>query len=168
MSKSEVSLVFVSSNFRSWHGLDLLLDVLSQTTHTLTLTVVGSITDTHLIDSVRILSDSHWFSYMKHLPDNLLDFYSSFDLGISSLALDRIFMQDACPLKSREYLSFGLPVIGTYNDDEVLVPYYQKLSQISVPNILTASAIIKSYSRQSIIDYATSSLTKSKYLIRLN
>ncbi len=168
MASTSLSLVFVSSTFRSWHGLDLLLDIMLHTTHPFELTVVGSISDSDLLDSVGSLCSFPWFTYLENLPDCLFDFYSSFDLGISSLALDRIFMQDACPLKSREYLSFGLPVIGTYNDDEVLFPYYQKLNPLSASSIISASAFAQSYSRQSVIDYANANLSKSKYLQRLN
>lgn len=40
------------------------------------------------------------------------------DVALSTLALHRKGMEEACPLKTREYLSFGLPVIIGYRDTD--------------------------------------------------
>lgn len=44
--------------------------------------------------------------------------YASMDVGFSTLALHRKEMEEASPLKSREYLAHGLPVIGAYRDTD--------------------------------------------------
>ena len=40
------------------------------------------------------------------------------DVGVGTLALDRKGMQEACPLKVREYLAAGLPVLTAYQDTD--------------------------------------------------
>ena len=42
------------------------------------------------------------------------------DIGIGSLALHRNFMNEACPLKSREYLAYGIPMIIAYKDPDFM------------------------------------------------
>jgi hypothetical protein len=41
------------------------------------------------------------------------------DVGIAPLALHRKHMDEACPLKTREYLALGLPVVAGYRDPDV-------------------------------------------------
>jgi hypothetical protein len=40
------------------------------------------------------------------------------DLGVGPLALHRKHMDEACPLKTREYLAMGLPVITAHRDPD--------------------------------------------------
>lgn len=42
------------------------------------------------------------------------------DLAIGTLALHRKHMTEACPLKVREYLAYGLPVVIAYDDTDFL------------------------------------------------
>jgi len=51
-------------------------------------------------------------------PDILREVLKQADVGISTLALHRINMSEASPLKSRDYLSYGLPVIAGYKDTD--------------------------------------------------
>lgn len=48
----------------------------------------------------------------------LIDAYRQSDVAISTLALHRLGMAEACPLKTREYLMHGLPVILGYTEAE--------------------------------------------------
>jgi len=41
------------------------------------------------------------------------------DLAISSLAFHRVGMQEQSPLKSREYLAYGLPIVVPYTDTDL-------------------------------------------------
>lgn len=58
--------------------------------------------------------------YTSYLTGSELDsLISKADVGISTLALHRKGMNDACPLKSRTYMSRGLPFIYAYNDPDI-------------------------------------------------
>ncbi|MDH0089862.1 glycosyltransferase [Achromobacter mucicolens] len=45
--------------------------------------------------------------------------YQDMDIGLGTLALHRKQMQEASPLKTREYLAYGMPVIGGYEDTDL-------------------------------------------------
>jgi hypothetical protein len=51
-------------------------------------------------------------------PDILKRVLMQADIGISTLALHRKNMNEASPLKSRDYLSHGLPIIAGYKDTD--------------------------------------------------
>ncbi|MFC0272285.1 hypothetical protein ACFFIX_12650 [Metabacillus herbersteinensis] len=53
------------------------------------------------------------------------------DVAIGSLALHRNNMNEACPLKTREYLKYGLPTIIGYIDSDFIdadAPFLLKLT----------------------------------------
>jgi glycosyltransferase involved in cell wall biosynthesis len=51
---------------------------------------------------------------------------ASADLAIGTLALHRKNMEEACPLKVREYLAYGIPVVIAYDDTDLegSTPWY--------------------------------------------
>lgn len=52
--------------------------------------------------------------------EELAGLYESADFAFSSQALDRIGIRDARPLKTREYLAYGLPVVCGYRENPEL------------------------------------------------
>jgi hypothetical protein len=55
-------------------------------------------------------------------PERYIGLLASTDVGIGTLALYRNGMSEACPLKTREYLAYGLPIIIGYRDTDFLRP----------------------------------------------
>jgi hypothetical protein len=66
----------------------------------------------------------------RNLPENLTlhgylstrqyqDVLAGADVAISSLALHRVQLEEASPLKSRECLAFGLPLVVAYADTDL-------------------------------------------------
>ena len=51
--------------------------------------------------------------------DQLNELYPFMHLGIGSLSLHLYNLNEACPLKTREYLAHGLPVILGYKDTDI-------------------------------------------------
>lgn len=68
------------------------------------------------------------------------------DVGISSLSLYLKGMNEACPLKVREYLAFGLPVIAGYRDTDFLegAPFILQLSNTE-DNVVKNLAVIERF-----------------------
>ncbi|MGE0492776.1 MAG: glycosyltransferase [Vulcanimicrobiota bacterium] len=63
----------------------------------------------------------------------LAEAYAGADAGIGSLALELNGMRQACPLKVREYLAHGLPVMASYEDPDLSgASYYLDLQLESV------------------------------------
>lgn len=104
-------LLFVA-NFAPWHGLDLLLRNVAQSKAQFVLHLVGKIPDEQLVftKDPRIKVHGH---LNQHQIQNLS---ARCWIGLSSFALYRKKMKQACPLKVREYLMLGLPVYGDHAD----------------------------------------------------
>lgn len=106
--KTEPVFVFVASPGNACHGLDILLQI-----------------STHLSKyKFKIIGyegqNSDNVTYYGYLPKvKLHEQLLEADIGVSALAIERHGMSEACPLKSREYLSYGLPVIGNYLDPDI-------------------------------------------------
>lgn len=114
-----VNIIFVASSFSSWHGLDLLLDDISNSTFDgkCVLHVVGKIFEADLstiahMDVHNIEIECHGILNKKELSKLL----EKIDVGLSSFALYRKSMEEATTLKVREYLCAGVPVYSGHID----------------------------------------------------
>lgn len=106
-------ILFVASYFSPWHGLDRLLNTLSKTNANFVLHLVGRVSDANRL---LALGDPRVRFHGLCTQNEILELSERSWVGLSSFALDRISMRDACTLKVREYLSQGLPVYSGYND----------------------------------------------------
>lgn len=106
-------LVFIGNPGYLWHGVDKLIDLACR------------LPDIH-IDIVGY-DDLPGF---EPLPENLTlhgylstqeyqQVLTNADVAISSLALHRVQLEEASPLKSRECLAFGLPLVVAYADTDL-------------------------------------------------
>lgn len=103
-------IVFVADNFQPWQGLDRLLTNLPETAFHLHL--VGE-----LPLSLRDMAHDSRIKCWGRLPRRELEqLLGSASVGLSSFALDRKNMREACTLKVREYLSSGLAVYSGHAD----------------------------------------------------
>ncbi len=109
-SAIEPAVAFVATGDYPWHGTDKLL------------TIASSLPDVpfHVIGNIRLNSPPN--NLTLHGPKSQKDaaqLTSRCTLGISTLALHRKGMDEACPLKTRQYLSQGLSVIVAYDDTDL-------------------------------------------------
>ena len=106
-------LVFIGNPGYPWHGVDKLI------------TLARLVPDIHL----DIVGYSELREYVP-LPENITlhgylalqeyqNILTSADVAVSSLALHRVQLEEASPLKSRECLAFGLPLIVAYIDTDL-------------------------------------------------
>lgn len=105
--------LFVASHFYPWQGLDLLLQALAESDLDIVLHLVGS------LEPGDQLSASYDERVVLHGPltsGAIANLASKCTVGLSSFALDRMGMTEACALKTREYLALGLPVAAGHND----------------------------------------------------
>lgn len=106
-NKNVPVLVFIGSANMPWHGVDILLEIATKTVGKLFFEIIGMQLD-NVPENVR----THGYLSQNEYKQIL----QSADIGVSSLALFRNEMNEACPLKTREYLAFGFPIIVAYND----------------------------------------------------
>lgn len=106
-------LLFVASHFSSWHGLDLLINSVLRSTKKCKIHIVGSMNDA---DHRRTLSDPRFEIHGQLNTTELRSLMTKAWCGLSSFALSRQKMEEACTLKVREYLESGLPVFAGHRD----------------------------------------------------
>ena len=107
------NLMMICGNESPWHGLDLIIEQVEKCSLELTFFVVGDI---------EAKSNSSKIVYTGKL--NTLEITNlikerEITCGIGSLALERAGLFEACPLKVREYLARGLPVVYNYFDTDI-------------------------------------------------
>jgi glycosyltransferase involved in cell wall biosynthesis len=106
-----VRLVFVGTQGQSWHGIDRLVR-LAELRPGWQFDIVG----------VEAEGQSGPANVTWHGPldrRGVLAVLANADVGVGTLALHRKSMTEACPLKMREYLAVGLPVVYAYSDPDV-------------------------------------------------
>ena len=104
-------LVFIGSPSNPWHGVDDILR-LANLRPDWSFDLIGEESrELHVPPNVEVHGQ---------LSDNLYQpILAKADVAISTLAWYRNDMNEASPLKSREYFALGLPVIGSYEDTDV-------------------------------------------------
>lgn len=137
-------LVFIGSTGNPWHGVDKLV-ALMRLFPDIHLDIVG-------YDSLRDLEplpgniSLHGFLALQEYRKVL----SAADVAVSSLALHRVGLEEASPLKSRECLAFGLPLVVPYVDtdlDELDCDFLLKIPN-KEDNIQTHAARIREFAYQ--------------------
>ena len=135
-------LVFVGTAGQTWQGVDKLL----------TLAAVRSDWQFDIVGMLQASSESptnvSWHGHLER--DGLLGVLARADVGVGTLALHRKSMTEACPLKVREYLAVGLPVIHGYYDPDldVLDAYTVRIAN-SETNVLDELPRIEEFVRRS-------------------
>lgn len=115
--------IFVASHFSPWQGLDLLLDSVLGSQNEFELHVVGAIPS-----ELRkiIIHDRRVHLHGALGRKELSIVYAYCDIGLSAFALHRKGMMQACSLKVRDYLRYGLPVYSSHDDIfPESFPYYR-------------------------------------------
>ncbi len=109
-------LCFIGSPNQAWQGFDKLA----------TLAHLLPQCDIHVIGPTQDACLALWGDAPKNIQVHgyldavaMAERMPMFDIGISTLALHRKQMDEACPLKIRQYLAYGMPAITAYRDPDV-------------------------------------------------
>jgi len=118
-----LNMISVSTTFFPWQGLDRLVEAMKAyqgKTH-LNLNLVGNFEASSKLKtmketsieqgSIHVLGEVH--------GERLDEYFSKANLAVSTLALHRKKLTDACPIKTREYVARGIPFIYAYNDVDI-------------------------------------------------
>jgi hypothetical protein len=106
-------LIFVGTPRQKWHGLDKVARM-AACFQNWDFHVVGpEATEIERMDLPNIF----FHGYLQQTELSLL--YRHMDVGIGTLALHRNSMNEASPLKVREYVAHGLPVFAGYHDSDL-------------------------------------------------
>lgn len=109
-------LVFIGTPGMKWHGVDRIVKIASKTVGRLNFHIIG-------YSRNEFPEASQNVEFHGILPANQTkEVIMSCDIGIGTMALYRKRMDEACPLKVRECLSCGLPMILAYEDTAFINP----------------------------------------------
>ena len=116
----EPRLVFVGTARQPWHGVDKLIG-LAALRPGWRFDIVG-------IEAEAALPNVAWHGIQERA--RVIEILAEADVGVGTLALHRKSMNEACPLKVREYLAVGLPVLYGYGDPDAdgLGPYALRIA----------------------------------------
>lgn len=106
-------IVFIGTQGNLWHGLDKVVQIAAKNPDFI-IDVIG----TSRKDIFSILPDNINFHGQKE-QNEYHAIMQNADLSLGSLALHRNNMNEASPLKVREYLAYGIPVIIAYHDTDL-------------------------------------------------
>ena len=111
VENNTIDLVFIGTDGQKWHGVDKILELAKVKTNW-HFHIIG-ISNTKLK-----LNNITFYGVLNKNEYQII--FNSIDVAIGTLALHRKKMEEACPLKTREYLANGLPVIIGYRDVDFL------------------------------------------------
>ncbi|MFV0556981.1 MAG: glycosyltransferase [Lactovum sp.] len=141
-SKDKLSMIAAAS-LMPYHGYDRLLMGMAnyyrypENKRKLHFTLIG---EGKVLDSYKEivkkynLSDYVEFTGRK-AKEELSFYYKKADLAIGSLGFSRIKLLKASPLKTKEYMAYGLPFIYAYTDDQAIEEsdYFMKFTRDESP-----------------------------------
>lgn len=108
--EDKINIFFIGTPGMSWHGIDVLMNIAQILCEKATFHVVGFDKE-----DVRNTPSNVIFYGFMHI-DDYSEVAKRCSIGIGTLALHRKQMHEACPLKVREYLAAGIPVVLPYID----------------------------------------------------
>lgn len=157
--------LFVAAIFSAWHGLDKLLTEAFLDNRECEIHVVGNC---NIEDIRRMKCDPRFIYHGELSTPEILELSSGMDIGISSLALERNGLQEACTLKVREYLASGLPVFSGHIDAALPegFPYY-RIAPPTIQNICTYALSLRTTSRLSVREAARPFINKNQIVASL-
>lgn len=157
--------LFVAGHFSPWHGLDLLLNDMRSNNKNFLLHLVGGLSES---DRRLAENDHRVVLHGMKTHSEICEIATTCWAGLSSFALHRNNMRQACTLKVREYLMMGLPVLSGYED---VFPrdmrYYRKINP-SVEDLLQSSSESINYSRLEVRECSRKQIDKVTLLKTLN
>lgn len=157
-------LVMVASRFQIWHGLDLLLDSIESCIKSFKINLIGELTTAQ---RNRVLNDDRIYVHNSLNHNQIKMFAANCWVGLSSFALHRNCMKQACTLKVREYLMMGLPVYANYKETlPDSFPYFRQ-GEANIEDILLFASEMRSVSRKSVAEGAEPYISKTALLTEL-
>lgn len=154
--EGKAKFIFVYSEGHIWQGLDKVVEIIKGLDNAC-LYVVGR---KDRLGQMGIFPEKlppGKFFFLGNRNSNELKYlYKNCDFAFGSFAWERLNMQEAVPLKVREYLYYGLPVIIGYNDPQLTgAPFVHKYRD----EIRLRTFLSQSFDRESIQDYSKTYLS---------
>lgn len=157
-------LLFISSYFFPWHGLDLLIDSIKENHDNFILHIIGDLSQA---DENSARSDSRIILHGRKNQREVELVSEKCWVGLSAFALYRNNMHEACSLKVRQYLMMGLPVYSGHKDVFPEDFAYHKAGNLCMTAILEYAFKNRDQSRKVVSDSARMYIDKLHLLQKL-
>jgi glycosyltransferase involved in cell wall biosynthesis len=105
-----VKLVFIGTPGAAWHGVDIIIAIAKLTVGVLEFHLIGE----SINEPGDIPTNVKTYGYLSEADYRKV--ITGCDIGIGTLALNSAGINEASPLKVREYVAAGLPIIIGYMD----------------------------------------------------
>jgi len=140
---SSPRILFSGSPGCSWHGVDKLIGLAKQFPD-LTIELIGG---QNVFGGLSVPPNLKMPGYL--CGDAYRQVLARVDIAIATMALHREDMEEASPLKTREYLAYGIPTVLPYQDSDLRDVQADFLLRIpnAEDNILTHGAEIYNFAR---------------------
>lgn len=158
-------ILFVASEFSEWQGLDKLINALLNDNTPCLIHLVGKIS---AVDVERCKKDPRFIIHGFLKQEEIAKIMEVTWCGLSTLALERKGMRQACTLKVRDYLQAGIPVYSGHEDSGLPedFPYYIN-GDVNLGNIISFARKMKSASRINISSASSKYISKKYHLKNL-
>lgn len=159
-----IEIGFMCGAFAQWHGLDILLDKLREYLRDsghpapVKLHLIGRLSEAQLADVARVNAAAGAEIVIPHgrlKEDAYRRILDRCHIGLGSLAMDRIEMEEGATLKVREMLAMGLPLYSGHRDTALpaAFPYY-KIGDGDFDGILAFARAVGRVPRDAVRDAA--------------
>jgi len=116
-----IKCLILTSECQPWQGVDIIINSLRKWKKLrVELYIIGKLSEQ--IKKILATLDNpkvKIFNYNNLSEEKLQILLKSTNFAFSSLALYRKGLQEACPLKTREYLARGIPIVYSYKDTDL-------------------------------------------------
>lgn len=130
------SLFFIGSPGQAWHGVDKIVSISENLPEY----------DFHIV-GIEGSDSTNCFYYGYLNQEQYKPLMQKSCVAFGTLALERKGMKEACPLKVREYLANGLPVILGYEDTALLhnPPWVLRINQVDSSTVDKIRGFVQKY-----------------------
>ena len=139
---SQPNICFIGTPKQKWHGLDK-IGAIAEALPEAVFHVIGPEREQYLEADGQIFGNMVFHCYLN--DQDAKQTVAKMDVGISTLALYKKNMNEACPLKARQYFAQGVPVVAAYKETDISeAPFF-----LQIPNhptgVLDNIAMIKDF-----------------------
>jgi nucleoside-diphosphate-sugar epimerase len=164
-SKEVPEFIFIASHFAPWHGLDLVIAEIKKNSDNFKIHLVGRIATK---DVVEINGDDRFVLYDQLNTKEIQTLIQKMWVGLSSFAMYRNGMTQACTLKVREYLKMGLPVYSGHQDSGLPDDFaFFKNGSLNFSDVVAYAHQVRSMSRADVLVAAEPYIAKDSILSKL-
>ena len=123
---SSLRILMICSKLQPWHGIERFFESVvkwevSNRQLNVKIDIVGEIFK-NSFDHIKL--PKHILFHGSKNDNEIIELAKNANMGVSTVGLFLNNMDEACPLKSREYISLGLPFIYGYKDQDITCSLY--------------------------------------------